>query len=156
VYCHERELDAARSPLPVRPYWDLEKLAPPGRVVLGKLFPAWDGGELEIAGTLAEGDQVAGFRVIELPGHAPGLIGLMRDSDRLALVSDCFYTIDPQTAIKGQARVPHPAFNQDTLQARRSIGKLAELEPSVAWSGHADPVTGDVRAELERAASTVP
>jgi hypothetical protein len=27
------------------------------------------------------------------------------------------------------------------------------LEPSVAWPGHADPVTGDVRAQLEQAAS---
>ncbi len=49
---------------------------------------------MKIAGTVSEGDEVAGFKVIELPGHAPGLIALWRESDRLALVSDCFYTID--------------------------------------------------------------
>ena len=33
---------------------------------------AWDGGPVKISGTLTEGDEVAGFRVVELPGHAPG------------------------------------------------------------------------------------
>ena len=108
---------------------------------------------MAIAGTLEEGAVVAGFRVIELPGHAPGLIGLFRASDRLALVSDCFYTVDPQTGIKGAARIPHPAFNVDSEQARSSIRKLAALNPSIAWAGHTDPVTGDVAAQLEQAAS---
>jgi hypothetical protein len=68
-------------------------------------------------------------------------------------VSDCFYTLDPQTGIRGAARLPHPAFDIDVEQARASIRKLAELEPSAAWAGHANPVIGDVRAELERAAA---
>ena len=46
----------------------------------------------------------AGFKVMHLPGHAPGLIGLFRETDRLALVSDCFYTLDPQTGLKGATR----------------------------------------------------
>jgi hydroxyacylglutathione hydrolase len=152
IYCHPAELPAAQSASPHRDYWDMRKLSWYGRALLGTLIPVWDGGELEIAGTLSEGDEVAGFRVIELPGHAPGLIGLYRESDRLALVSDCFYTLDPQTGIKGPPRVPHPAFNADTTQARRSIARLAELEPSAAWAGHADPLAGDVVAQLEQAA----
>jgi hydroxyacylglutathione hydrolase len=90
---------------------------------------------------------------LQLPGHAPGLIGLFRESDRLALVSDCVYTVDPQTSRKVEAQVPHPAFNADTVQARASIRKLAALNPSIAWPGHADPVAGNVVAQLERAAS---
>jgi glyoxylase-like metal-dependent hydrolase (beta-lactamase superfamily II) len=108
---------------------------------------------VKVAGTVSEGDEVAGFEVLELPGHAPGLIGLYRRDDGLALVSDCIYTLDPQTGRKGRARVPHPAFDADLEQARESIRKLAALEPSAVWAGHADPVTGDVRAQLERAAS---
>jgi hypothetical protein len=34
-----------------------------------------------------------------------GLIGLWRESDRLALASDYFYTLDPQSGRKGHARV---------------------------------------------------
>lgn len=153
VYCHPAEREAAESASSFRDYWHLDKLAPHGRALLGRLLPVWDGGAVQIEGTVQEGDEVAGFKVIDLPGHAPGLIGLFRESDRLALVSDCFYTLDPQTGIKGAARVPHRAFNVDTDQARASIRKLADLEPSAAWAGHADPVTGDVRSQLERAAS---
>ncbi|MGZ4307583.1 MAG: ester cyclase [Solirubrobacteraceae bacterium] len=153
VSCHPAEREAAESSEPLRPYWDLAKLAPHGRAIYKRLLPAWDGGAVQIAGTVQEGDEIAGFRVVELPGHAPGLIGLFRDSDRLALVSDCFYTVDPQTGIRGAARVPLPAFTMDTDQARASIRKLAAMSPSVAWAGHADPVRGDVVAQLEHAAS---
>ena len=114
---------------------------------------SWDGGPVEIAGTVSEGDEIAGFRVVHLPGHAPGLIGLWRESDRLALCSDTLYTLDPQTGRKGPPRVPHRAFNKDTEQARASIRKLAALEPATVWPGHADPVVGDVRSELERIAN---
>jgi glyoxylase-like metal-dependent hydrolase (beta-lactamase superfamily II)/predicted ester cyclase len=153
VYCHPAEQAAAESSDSFRPYFDLSKLDRHGRFLLGRLLPVWDGGAVEVAGTVAEGDEVAGFRVIELPGHAPGLVGLYRESDGLALVSDCVYTLDPQTGKKGPARVPHPAFDADVEQARASIRKLAGLGPSAAWAGHANPVTGDARGELERAAS---
>jgi glyoxylase-like metal-dependent hydrolase (beta-lactamase superfamily II) len=152
VYCHLAERQAAESPDSNRPYFDFSKLAPHGRLLLSRLLPVWDGGAVTVAGTVGEGDEIAGFRVVDLPGHAPGLFGLFRESDRVALVSDCVYTLDPQTGIKGPARVPHPAFNIDTDQARASIRKLAALNPSVAWAGHADPVQGDVVAELNRAA----
>jgi hypothetical protein len=48
--------------------------------------------------------------------------------------------------------VPEPTYNFDTEQARASIRKLAAMEPAAAWPGHAKPVTGDVRAQLEVAA----
>ena len=96
------------------------------------MLPIWDGGPVKIAGTVSEGDDVAGFEVVHLPGHAPGLIGLWRESDRFALVSDTFYTVDPQTGRHGHARVPHRAFNWDTEVARASIRKLAALQPATA------------------------
>ena len=108
-------------------------------------------GPVEISGTLVEGDEVAGFRVVDLPGHAPGLIALWRESDRLALSSDCFYTVD-MWGRNCAARVPERIYNFDTDQARASMRKLAALEPAAAWPGHAKPVTGDVRSQLERAA----
>jgi hydroxyacylglutathione hydrolase len=153
VYCHPAERSAAESESPHRDYWRMDKLDIHGRILLGRLIPVWDGGAVEIAGTVSEGDEIAGFEVIDLPGHAPGLIGLFRASDRLALVSDCFYTLDPQTGRKGEARIPHPAFDVDLQQTRESIRKLAQREPSAAWAGHADPVTGDVRGKLERVAA---
>ena len=73
--------------------------------------------------------------------------------ERLALTSDCFYTLDIQTGLHGPPRLPHEAFNLDTEHARASIRRIAELRPAAAWPGHAEPLTGDVAAQLERAAS---
>jgi glyoxylase-like metal-dependent hydrolase (beta-lactamase superfamily II)/predicted ester cyclase len=137
-----------------RRYFDFTKLRAYAKPVFGFLLNVWDGGPVAIADTVAEGDDVAGFEVVLLPGHAPGLIGLWRAADRLALVSDCFYTLDPQTGRHGHPRVPHDAFNLDPEQARGSILKLAAMEPAAAWAGHAQPLTGDVRGQLEHAAQT--
>jgi hydroxyacylglutathione hydrolase len=135
-------------------YFQLRRLAPVLRSVYPRLLKAWDGGPVAVDGVLEDGDEIAGFRVVHLPGHAPGLIGLWRESDRLALASDTFYTLDPMTGEFGHARVAHRAFNKDTEQARASIRKLAALEPRTAWPGHANPLTGDVRGLLETAAAT--
>jgi steroid delta-isomerase-like uncharacterized protein len=153
VYCHPAERADAEGDGGDH-YFDFSKLSWFARPVFPRLLASWDGGPVDVAGTVEECDEVAGFRVVHLPGHAPGLIGLWRESDRLALASDCFYTLDPQTGRKGGPRVPHAAFNRDTEQARASIRKLAAMEPAAAWAGHADPLTGDVRAQLERAADT--
>jgi glyoxylase-like metal-dependent hydrolase (beta-lactamase superfamily II)/predicted ester cyclase len=154
VYCHPADLEAAGSPEPLRTYHRLDRLGIPARYVYRHLMAFWDGGPVEIAGTVEEGEDVSGFRVVHLPGHAPGLIGLFRERDGVALTSDCFYVIDPETSRKAPPGPPHEAFNQDTEQARASIRKLAALDPSAAWPGHADPLTGDVRAQLERAAAS--
>lgn len=134
-------------------YADQERLGIPARWILPRWLERWDGGPVAVAGTIEEGDDVSGFRVVHLPGHAPGQVALFRDSDRLALTGDAFYTLDIETGLRGAPRVPHRAFNQAEEQARASLRKLAALEPSAAWPGHGDPVTGDVRAQLERAAA---
>jgi glyoxylase-like metal-dependent hydrolase (beta-lactamase superfamily II) len=152
VHCHPAEREAAESPASLRDYFDLQKLRPYARPFYDRILPVWDGGAVEIAGTVSEGDDVAGFRVIELSGHAPGLIGLYRESDGLALVSDTVYTLDPQTGRKGAPRIPHPAFDQDIERTRGSIHRLADIGPRIVWAGHADPVTGDVVAQLRAAA----
>ena len=151
VYCHaddraDAEGDGGRH------YFDPSQLRAYARPVYPHLLALWDGGPVTIAGTVAEGEDVSGFRVIHIPGHAPGMIALFRERDGVALSSDCFYTLDIQTGRHGAPRVPHRAFNLDTEQARASIRKLAALGPSAAWPGHAEPLTGDVAAQLERAA----
>lgn len=153
VYCHPAEREAAESADSFRPYWDFDRLPSYGRAFYNRVLPAWDGGAVQIAGEVKEGERVAGFEVVDLPGHAPGLIGLYRASDGLVLCSDCVYTIDPLTGIKGPPRVAPPAFDEDVDAARASIRKLAALNPTVVWAGHAEPVTGDVSGELERAAA---
>jgi glyoxylase-like metal-dependent hydrolase (beta-lactamase superfamily II)/predicted ester cyclase len=153
VLCHADEVQDAEGSGGFR-YWPqgLAGLPTPLRQAHRLLHRlAWDGGPVKIADTVAEGDEIAGFRVVHLPGHAPGMIGLWRESDRLALSSDCFYTLD-MWGRESAPRLPMAVYNYDTEQARASLHKLAALEPAAAWPGHAKPVTGDVRSALERAA----
>jgi hydroxyacylglutathione hydrolase len=156
VWCHPEEVQDAEGSGGWR-YWpaDLAGLPPVAKQIQRACHRyAWDDGPVKIAGTVKEGDEVAGFKVIELPGHAPGLIGLWRESDRLALVSDCFYTLD----MWGRSRapsVPVETYNYDTSVARESMRKLAEMEPAAAWPGHAHPATGDVRGQLLKAAGAI-
>jgi glyoxylase-like metal-dependent hydrolase (beta-lactamase superfamily II)/predicted ester cyclase len=153
VLCHPEEVQDAEGSGGFR-YWPegLSGLPTPLRQAHRLLHRyAWDGGPVKISDTVSEGDELAGFRVIDLPGHAPGMIGLWRESDRLALSSDCFYTLD-MWGRSCEPRLPTPVYNFDTEQARASIRKLAALDPAAAWPGHARPATGDVRGQLERAA----
>jgi hydroxyacylglutathione hydrolase len=153
VLCHPDEVQDAEGSGGFR-YWpaNLAGLPPVVRQIHRLLHRyAWDSGPVKIAGTVAEGDEIAGFRVVHLPGHAPGQIAFWRESDRLALSSDCFYTVDMWGRDR-EPRVADAVYNLDTDEARASIRKLAALEPAAAWPGHGRALTGDVRAQLERAA----
>lgn len=158
VHCHPYEVADAESEASITPYMDLSQLPfAPVRWIYPLLLKRWDGGAVQIAGAVAEGDEVAGFRVLHFPGHAPGLIGLWRESDRVALVSDVIYLIDStkmgRPLPKGEASVPHPAWNWDHAKAKQSIRKLAALEPTLVCTGHGEPLRGEnLRATLERAA----
>jgi hydroxyacylglutathione hydrolase len=158
VWCHEEEARYAEADDP-QPYFDFTGLpglskAGPVRAMYPSLLRMWDGGPVKVDRTLTEGDSVAGFEVVHFPGHAPGQIGLWRERDRLALATDTFYTLDPTTGDFGSPRLPWAGFNLDVEQARASVRKLAAMEPQLAWAGHADPLRGDVRAQLEHAAAT--
>jgi hydroxyacylglutathione hydrolase len=151
VLCHPDERFDAEGDGGQR-YFDYEQLRFPASKVTPSLMRSFDGGPVQVSDTLADGDEVAGFRVVHLPGHAPGLIGLWREDDRLALTNDCFAAFDVYTLAPRPAAVPHPAFNWNTNAARESIRKLAALDPAAAWPGHRAALTGDVRRQLEEAA----
>jgi glyoxylase-like metal-dependent hydrolase (beta-lactamase superfamily II)/predicted ester cyclase len=152
VLCHPDEVADAEGDGGEH-YMDLGKLSPPARWVMNALLASYDGPPPTISGTVEEGDVIAGFEVIHLPGHAPGLIGLYRGSDRLALVSDAVYLTDMEAFGKPAApQIPHRATTWDHDRARESIRKLAALDAATVWPGHLGPITGDVRGQLERAA----
>lgn len=154
VYCHPDEVADAESDGGFH-YQDTSLLAPQARPVLPRLMKAWDGGPVSIAGTVREGDEVSGFRVVDAVGHAPGQIVLYRERDGLALTSDVFYTVDAQTGLPQSPRLAHPAFHYDEDAARAALRKVAGLDPSSAWPGHARPVTDDVKAKLLKGAGRV-
>lgn len=150
IYCHEAELGDAEGDGGVH-YFRFDEISfGPGRALIRhSLANSWDEGPLAIEGTLVEGDTIAGFDVIHMPGHAPGLIALYRESDGLVLCSDTIYTFNPLTGIKGAARIPLEGFNLDTQMAQASALKLSALDPKTVWPGHANAVDNDAPAVLE-------
>lgn len=158
VYCHPAAMAEARGNEAILPYYDFSLLEfAPVRRLFPRLLRHWDGGPVDVVGSVIEGEEVAGFEVIDLSGHAPGQIGLWREADRLALVSDTVYLVDSARLRKlpeGTATLPHAAFNMDAEAARRAVRKLIDLNPATVGAGHGFPLTGrDLRPVLERAIS---
>lgn len=99
----------------------------------------WAGPPCSVAHVLREGDEVAGFRVVHTPGHTPGHITLFRDEDRMAIVGDVLNNMNLLTAWPG-LHEPPPIFCTDAAENRRSIRRVAELEPRILCFGHGPPL----------------
>ena len=94
---------------------------------------------------LYEGSEIGGWRVVELPGHADGHIGLLRD-DVLVGGDTLLGTISPAVGLYPESR-PDPLG--DYLATLR---RLIELAPTVVYPGHGEPVedpSGRARELLE-------
>jgi glyoxylase-like metal-dependent hydrolase (beta-lactamase superfamily II) len=108
--------------------------------VLVRIQKSWTGPPHEVDRVLNEGDEVGGFRVVHAPGHAPGEVIYFRDSDRVAICGDVVRNMSFLTTAPG-LREPPDIFTYDPAENRRSIRRLADLEPSVILPGHGPEVT---------------
>jgi hydroxyacylglutathione hydrolase len=99
----------------------------------------WAGPPHPVARRLVEGDEVAGFRVLDTPGHSAGHISLWRESDRTLICGDVFTNIDTATGIPG-LHEPKGYFTPDPPRNRQSMRRLAELEPALVCFGHGRPL----------------
>jgi hydroxyacylglutathione hydrolase len=149
VFCHADDRAQAEGDGGLH-YVDYDKLRAYARPFYRRILRVWDGGPVTVAGTIAEGDDVSGFRAVHIPGHSPGMIALYRERDGLMLASDLVYTLDVQTSRPSAPQLPLDAFNLDSELARASVRKVAGIGPSALWPGHAEPVTGDVAAQLAK------
>jgi glyoxylase-like metal-dependent hydrolase (beta-lactamase superfamily II) len=91
---------------------------------------------------LREGDDVDGWRVLELPGHADGHLCLLRDGVLVA-GDHLLGMITPTVGLYPESRPDPLADYQASL--RRTI----ELAPTLALPGHGDPVTDPVTRARE-------
>jgi hydroxyacylglutathione hydrolase len=142
--CHEADVDAMEGRRPVRA----------SNAPNAKLFGAmWEGPPHQVDRVLVEGDEIAGFRVVHAPGHAPGEVIFFRDSDRVAICGDVIRNIT-FLAMRTKLDEPPAELTPDPAENRRSIRKLAELNPSLILPGHGPAVT-DVAA-FERFVAALP
>ncbi|MDD7939236.1 MBL fold metallo-hydrolase [Actinomycetospora lutea] len=88
---------------------------------------------------LAEGDRVAGFTVLSVPGHSPGTLALWRAEDRVLIVGD------GPVNVSGDPRSPRwlplpRGLHDDPGAAVASRRRLAALRPDLVVALHGRPV----------------
>lgn len=100
-----------------------------------------------VARRLAEGDEVAGFRVLEVPGHSAGHVAYWREADRTLVLGDVLFNLNLRNFRPGLNEPPR-VFTPDPARNRESARKVAALEPALVCFGHGPPTrdtTGFVR-----------
>jgi glyoxylase-like metal-dependent hydrolase (beta-lactamase superfamily II) len=148
IYAHELEL----------PYLDGRSSYPPpdpavGGGLMATLSPLYPRGPIDVRPWLrplpADGSVPAmpGFRWVHTPGHTPGHVSFWRDGDRTLIVGDAFVTT-AQESVYGVATQapelhgPPMYYTTDWDVARRSVERLAALEPELVVPGHGRAMRG--------------
>jgi glyoxylase-like metal-dependent hydrolase (beta-lactamase superfamily II) len=103
--------------------------------LIGKV---WPGPGHPVDRVLREGDEVAGFKVLDTPGHSAGHVSFWRESDRTLVCGDVVNGMNLLTTIPG-LHEPIGIFTPDPERNRRSAKRLAELEPALVCFGHGPP-----------------
>lgn len=149
VYAHTMEL----------PYLTGRSTYPPpdptvGGGAMARLAALYPKGPIDLrdrAQALPEDGSVPGmpgWRWVFTPGHAPGHVSFFRDEDRACIVGDAFVTTKQESAIavlqqRQELHGPPMYFTPDWEAARESVRRLADLEPSLAATGHGVPMRGE-------------
>jgi glyoxylase-like metal-dependent hydrolase (beta-lactamase superfamily II) len=144
--CHADDVDAMEGRRPIQ---EAAPRNPYNRLI--KRF--WEGAPCKVGRVLDEGDEVAGFRVVHAPGHARGEVIFFRDSDRVAICGDVIRNMSYATG-RPMIAEPPEIFTYDPAENRRSIRKLADLEPALILPGHGPAVT-DI-AKFKRFVTALP
>jgi glyoxylase-like metal-dependent hydrolase (beta-lactamase superfamily II) len=131
LWCGERDAEAAEDGRIME-----RQPKHPINVLIGMAFP---GPGHPVAQRLREGDEVAGFAVLDTPGHSAGHISFWRETDRTLICGDVFTNIDTITGIPG-LHEPKRCFTPDPARNRESMRRLAALEPALLCCGHGRPL----------------
>jgi glyoxylase-like metal-dependent hydrolase (beta-lactamase superfamily II) len=132
LWCGEHDADAAEDPRLIRPRM-------PEFPLMSRLTSVFTGPGHPVERRLREGDQVAGFTVIETPGHTDGHVSFWRPSDRTLVLGDVLANFRLPTLMPG-LREPPRFFSTDPALNRDSARKVAALEPSLVCFGHGPPM----------------
>jgi len=128
----ERDVDAAEDP-------SLIRQRQPDHPVARFYDSFFTGPGRKVDRVLREGDEVAGFKVIDSPGHSAGHVAFWRESDGVLVAGDVLTNMDIWTGIPG-LHEPKPYLTPDPIENRRSIRKVAALEPKLVLFGHGPPL----------------
>lgn len=90
-----------------------------------------------------EGDKVAGFQVIHMPGHTPGSIALYDPRKKVLFAGDSLRFRD------GRIQGPSEGMTMDLNKAYESIEKLMSFNFDILLSGHSKPVLSNASTKVQ-------
>lgn len=146
LWCGEADADAAENPVLIRerqPQMALNRL----------IWRQWAGPGHPVARKLREGDEVAGFKVLDTPGHSLGHVAFWREADRVVVLGDVMNGMHLVTGRRG-LHEPPLVFTPDPARNRGSIRRIAALEPALVCFGHGPPLRD--AAKLARFVASLP
>src|SRR4051812_46629471 len=149
LWCHEADADAMeQGTIPQQqPSHPVNKLIE--RFWLGPPYP--------VARRLEEGDVVAGFEVLHVPGHSAGHVAYWREPDRALIAGDVLTNIDTITGRPG-LHEPKKMFTPDPARNRESARRGARGEkgcPPPPPREPAGPPAGSPRSSRSSSASAM-
>jgi glyoxylase-like metal-dependent hydrolase (beta-lactamase superfamily II) len=110
-------------------------------------------GTIGVTGTLDEGDHFQmldrSWRVLHTPGHAGDLICLFDPESRVLLASDHVLGRISSNPLIEPPNIPGDPRPRRLLEYRQHLERVAALDPTIAYTGHGDPVT-DLPALIKR------
>lgn len=128
----ERDAPAAEDPQLIRE-------RQPDRLINRINYRLYGGPGHKVDRVLREGDEVAGFEVLDTPGHSAGHVAFWRESDRVLILGDVLTNMDTTTGLPG-LHEPKRYYTPDPETNRRSARRLGPLEPSLVLFGHGAPL----------------
>lgn len=140
LWCGAADADAAEDP----------------RLILARMRYRWANAAMvtlltgpghPVSRRLREGDEVAGFTVLETPGHTIGHVSFWRAADRTLVAGDVMAHF-PSLTGRPHLSEPPGLFSVDPALNRRSARLLAALEPALVCFGHGPPLR-DTRRFVE-------
>lgn len=91
---------------------------------------------------------MGGLQALHTPGHAPGHLSFWHPGKRILFCGDVIFNLT------GLA-LPWRVFTVDMAEDKRSIRRLASLEPEVVCFGHGNPLTSSTASALRAFAEKV-
>lgn len=141
LWVHEADAEPVRDPQLIRE-------RQPSNPINGLMHKLFAGPAHQVDRTIAEGDLVGGFTVLETPGHSAGHVCFWRESDRVLIAGDVLNTQHSLLLFPRGPREPLKVFTPDPERNRESIRRLGELEPAIVCVGHG-PVWRDTKRFVE-------
>lgn len=144
LLCSELEKEAAENGNVIFEYPN------PNHIISKFQNKFWAGKGYPVSQTIKGGDSIAGFTIIETPGHSSGHLSFFREKDGVLIVGDVMTNMNLLTTAVGLHEPPN-LFTANQELNRESIKKLALLKPKILCFGHGPVLVNN--GQLEKFAS---